>query len=194
MARRSPLVIALLGVGAIVVGCAKTPDPSSVPALTSKPGKETGASHREQPTTVSSKPIENSFTKTDDATKWAAPRIIPAMLALAPGDVGAQLIAEVRGTGGGRRDVTSQVAWSVEPAGIAAIEAGGYLRPLAPGEATIRASHEGGRGSATSVVKIEGTGPRAWDFAEDVVPILTRSGCNTGSCHGKAEGQNGFHL
>ena len=27
-----------------------------------------------------------------------------------------------------------------------------------------------------------------------MVPILTRLGCNTGSCHGKAEGQNGFHL
>ena len=35
---------------------------------------------------------------------------------------------------------------------------------------------------------------RAWDFAEDVVPILTRAGCNTGGCHGRADGQNGFHL
>jgi hypothetical protein len=35
---------------------------------------------------------------------------------------------------------------------------------------------------------------RAWDFGEDVVPILTRAGCNTGGCHGKADGQNGFHL
>ena len=26
------------------------------------------------------------------------------------------------------------------------------------------------------------------------MPILTRAGCNTGGCHGKADGQNGFHL
>ncbi len=26
------------------------------------------------------------------------------------------------------------------------------------------------------------------------MPILTRQGCNTGGCHGKADGQNGFHL
>ena len=26
------------------------------------------------------------------------------------------------------------------------------------------------------------------------MPILTRLGCNTGACHGKADGQNGFHL
>ena len=35
---------------------------------------------------------------------------------------------------------------------------------------------------------------RSWSFAEDIVPILTRLGCNTGGCHGKADGQNGFHL
>jgi len=31
-------------------------------------------------------------------------------------------------------------------------------------------------------------------FATDVVPILTKLGCNSGGCHGKAEGQNGFQL
>ena len=31
-------------------------------------------------------------------------------------------------------------------------------------------------------------------FTTDVVPILTKLGCNSGGCHGKAEGQNGFRL
>ena len=31
-------------------------------------------------------------------------------------------------------------------------------------------------------------------FLNDVVPILTRYGCNSGGCHGKAAGQNGFRL
>ncbi|MEZ6061941.1 MAG: DUF1549 and DUF1553 domain-containing protein [Planctomycetaceae bacterium] len=31
-------------------------------------------------------------------------------------------------------------------------------------------------------------------FATDVVPVLTRLGCNGGGCHGKATGQNGFRL
>jgi hypothetical protein len=39
-----------------------------------------------------------------------------------------------------------------------------------------------------------GDAPRTWSFAQDIEPILTRSGCNTGGCHGRAEGQNGFHL
>ena len=31
-------------------------------------------------------------------------------------------------------------------------------------------------------------------FGTDVVPILTKLGCNGGGCHGKATGQNGFKL
>jgi hypothetical protein len=31
-------------------------------------------------------------------------------------------------------------------------------------------------------------------FRNDVVPILTRHACNSGGCHGKATGQNGFRL
>lgn len=31
-------------------------------------------------------------------------------------------------------------------------------------------------------------------FRADIVPILTRYGCNSGGCHGKATGQNGFRL
>jgi hypothetical protein len=37
-------------------------------------------------------------------------------------------------------------------------------------------------------------GDRSVDFANDVVPLLTRHGCNAGGCHGKASGQNGFKL
>jgi hypothetical protein len=40
-------------------------------------------------------------------------------------------------------------------------------------------------------VKAADTGP---SFLNDVMPILTRQGCNQGSCHGKGAGQNGFRL
>ena len=35
---------------------------------------------------------------------------------------------------------------------------------------------------------------RPLNFENDIIPILTRYGCNTSGCHGKAEGQNGFKL
>ncbi|HAP08202.1 MAG TPA: hypothetical protein DCR20_10270, partial [Planctomycetaceae bacterium] len=32
------------------------------------------------------------------------------------------------------------------------------------------------------------------DFDNDIQPILTKFGCNSGPCHGKARGQGGFQL
>src|SRR5205807_8771213 len=32
------------------------------------------------------------------------------------------------------------------------------------------------------------------NFANHIVPIFTKLGCNAGGCHGKASGQNGFKL
>src|SRR4051794_7422627 len=34
----------------------------------------------------------------------------------------------------------------------------------------------------------------AFHFENDVLPILSRYGCNSSGCHGKAEGQGGFKL
>jgi hypothetical protein len=31
-------------------------------------------------------------------------------------------------------------------------------------------------------------------FANEIVPVFTKLGCNSGACHGKADGQNGFKL
>ena len=118
-------------------------------------------------------------------------RIVPSTWVFAPGEDGAQLIAEERSERGARRDFTAAATWEVEPAGIVTIDAGGYVRPVGAGEATVRARH--GDQAATATVQVEAT-ERGWDFGADVVPVLTRSGCNTGGCHGRADGQNGFHL
>ncbi|HBJ38522.1 MAG TPA: S-layer protein [Planctomycetaceae bacterium] len=36
--------------------------------------------------------------------------------------------------------------------------------------------------------------PKVIHFYNDVVPVLTKYGCNSGECHGRAGGQNGFKL
>jgi hypothetical protein len=48
-------------------------------------------------------------------------------------------------------------------------------------------------GTASEPVSPE-THDRTVYFGTDVVPILTKLGCNGGGCHGKATGQNGFRL
>src|SRR5437867_2108084 len=32
------------------------------------------------------------------------------------------------------------------------------------------------------------------NFGNQIVPIFTKLGCNSGGCHGKASGQNGFKI
>jgi hypothetical protein len=44
-------------------------------------------------------------------------------------------------------------------------------------------------------VRVErSTQQRVFNFETDVVPVLSKLGCNASGCHGKAEGQNGFKL
>jgi len=44
--------------------------------------------------------------------------------------------------------------------------------------------------------RVDGDGADAAppSFLNDVVPVLTASGCNAGACHGASRGQDGFHL
>ena len=44
-------------------------------------------------------------------------------------------------------------------------------------------------------VRVEGSSqPRTFHFENDIVPLLSRFGCNSSGCHGNSQGQNGFKL
>ena len=45
-----------------------------------------------------------------------------------------------------------------------------------------------------SCVDVPGSSALALDFVNDIVPVLTKAGCNAGSCHGAAIGRGGFKL
>lgn len=165
-------------------GCGKpaSPQSSSAPAIAPTPAPRT---------------VSDVGKPRDDSAPVAKPRpqgpsVSPSKIELAAGDAGLQLIASSIGPLGGRRDVTSKVSWRVEPAGVVSVDATGYVKLLTSGKATIVAALEGGETSIPVTVADPST--RSWDFGADIVPILTRSGCNTGGCHGRADGQNGFHL
>ncbi|HBI42954.1 MAG TPA: hypothetical protein DDY78_08865 [Planctomycetales bacterium] len=84
-----------------------------------------------------------------------------------------------------------------------------HFRSLDPKVATVTPAgvvHAVGDGQTTVIVEIDGhdhnvavstvdaTTPRRFNFENDVEPVLSRYGCNSAGCHGKAEGQNGFKL
>lgn len=84
----------------------------------------------------------------------------------------------------------------VEPrlsADIAAVSRSGLVRPRADGKATLSLSLAGKSVDVAVVVRGQAT-PVHVDFVHDVGPVLSRLGCNQGTCHGSAQGKNGFKL
>ena len=73
------------------------------------------------------------------------------------------------------RDATRSVRYSTHPAGIVEISATGFVKATANGEATITADSDG-HPSASIQVRVEQFDqPQAVSFANDVVPVFTRT-------------------
>jgi hypothetical protein len=91
-------------------------------------------------------------------------------------------------------DATHAVRWTSRPAGIVHVDAEGRVSPVADGIAHVSAQAADGS-SAELPVRVVGSAESApLHFANQIVPIFTKNGCNGGGCHGKAAGQNGFRL
>ncbi len=92
---------------------------------------------------------------------------------------------------GDRIDVT-RLAKFTPPASIKVSERG-QVRPLQDGKGELKFTVEGQAGSIP--VNILGqTATVDVSFTRDVMPVLSRMGCNAGTCHGSAQGKNGFQL
>ncbi len=91
------------------------------------------------------------------------------------------------------RDRTRVATFSIEPSGVATVDAQGLVRPQADGKAVLIVQFEQHRMSVP--LEVRGfADPPAVSFRNEVMPLLTKASCNSGGCHGKAEGQNGFKL
>jgi len=91
-------------------------------------------------------------------------------------------------------DVTRDVAWSVSPGGIIDVDHTGLVIPLSDGDATITATWQDSISVHASVRVTGFATPQPISFRNQIVPVFTRLGCNSGACHGKSGGQNGFRL
>ena len=80
----------------------------------------------------------------------------------------------------------------VAPPEALRIDADGYVHPVAAGKASLSVSAGGQR--ATVAVTVEGVAPPSISFVREVMPQLSKLGCNAGTCHGAAKGKNGFRL
>ena len=93
----------------------------------------------------------------------------------------------------GGRDVTRDVQYASANPHVARVDSSGYVTPTGDGATSVHITRGTERLDVT--VKVAGIASgRAVDFKTELVPLLSRLGCNAGGCHGKASGQNGFKL
>lgn len=119
-------------------------------------------------------------------------RVFPAEVTLAAPNAQQQLLV-TRTDSSKMRDLTRECKLAIEPASIAAIDAEGVLRATGDGVGEVVVTFEGAVTRVPITVSNQ-TAEQRIDFELDVQPILTKFGCNSGPCHGKQRGQNGFQL
>lgn len=90
------------------------------------------------------------------------------------------------------RDVTGQAQFTLADKTLARLDKAAVY-PVADGKTELQVKFEGK--SVVLPVKVEKSGiTPAVSFVQDVMPVFSKAGCNTGSCHGSARGKDGFHL
>ena len=98
-----------------------------------------------------------------------------------------------RTKGGYDVDLTSDATFRSSDDKVAQVDALGWIQPVANGQAAITAQ-AGGRTVTVAVTVQLPSEPVGPSFRQDVMPVLSKAGCNAGACHGYSLGKNGFKL
>jgi hypothetical protein len=118
----------------------------------------------------------------------------PASVRLEGPNAVQSLLVHGQAAKGGPIDLTHAVKYrSLDPE-VATVSPTGLIGGVSDGSTVIVVEAPG---VAVVEVRVSVAGarrPRRYHFENDIVPILSKLGCNASGCHGKAEGQNGFKL
>jgi len=117
--------------------------------------------------------------------------ILPSDIQLT-GTEASQLLVAERLTAGDHVGQCQNPTWSSNDEAVVKI-VDGLAIPTGNGETTI--TLQAGDWSATATVVVQGFDqPQPWEFGRHVIPVLSKAGCNAGSCHGALAGKGGFKL
>lgn len=90
-------------------------------------------------------------------------------------------------------DLGRVAKYTTSDAKVATVTPDGVVVPVGNGTADIRVSHAGQTATVKAVVSGHAVEPTV-SFRNQIQSIFAKHGCNSGGCHGKASGQNGFRL
>ncbi|HEV2383094.1 MAG TPA: DUF1549 domain-containing protein [Terriglobia bacterium] len=119
--------------------------------------------------------------------------ILPSSIAILGPRYTQRLVVEGTFADGHQEDMTAQARITSSDPKVALMDKDGFALPQGDGEASVTATVEGHRATSTVNVK-DYAAATVWSFRNDVLPVMTKVGCNSGPCHGAAAGKNGFKL
>ncbi|MCS6861285.1 MAG: DUF1553 domain-containing protein [Abditibacteriales bacterium] len=129
------------------------------------------------------------------------PQSVPRSITIDPKDVtlvGARarqaLIVTGQFSDGSWRDLTRVAKFRSLHPHIAQVSAEGVVTPTGDGVATIKAWVPGNKTSSIQVAVKDAQMNPSVSFVNEVVPVLSKAGCNMGACHGAQYGKGGFKL
>nr|HVY72020.1 DUF1549 domain-containing protein [Verrucomicrobiae bacterium] len=118
-------------------------------------------------------------------------KLEPESLSLDDGRDARRVLVWGETDGRGRVDLTGDAKFqSASPA--IEVDADGYIHAKTKGEGEVVVTAAGKQ--IKLPVKAAGAEIPAIGFVRDVEPVLSKVGCNQGTCHGSAKGKNGFKL
>lgn len=88
-------------------------------------------------------------------------------------------------------DLTDDATWKIEGAAVA-LRSDGYLAPVKAGRAEARVEAAGL--SVSLPIEVKSADAGSVGFVREIMPVMSKVGCNSGTCHGSAKGKNGFKL
>ncbi|HEY6293580.1 MAG TPA: DUF1549 domain-containing protein [Terriglobia bacterium] len=119
--------------------------------------------------------------------------VLPSSISMTGPRFSQRLIVEGTFADGHHEDLTREARVVSSNAKVAIVNSDAFAVPQADGQTTLTASVRGHRASASLSVKDYSVASN-WSFRNDVQPVMTKAGCNSGPCHGAAAGKNGFKL
>ncbi len=201
MGRRKLLPFIVL-IGGFAIPCAmlslasgQVPSQPAAAARNDTPYHATDMSkpQAERSSTVIGKVPVISNARTSSLAGLAKIAILPSSVAIPGPHYSQRLLVEGTFADGHQEELTARASVTISDSNVAKVDKDDFVHPISDGEATITATLLGNRATVPVAVKDYSTAT-TWSFRNDVLPVMTKVGCNSGPCHGAAAGKNGFKL
>ncbi len=144
-------------------------------------------------TSNNGKPVPAANAHSSSLTSLIKIGILPSSISIMGPRYSQRLLVEGTFVDGHQEELTLRATVTISDSKVASVNKDDIVLPQGDGRATITATVQGHRATAPLIVD-NYTTASTWSFRNDVLPVMTKMGCNSGPCHGAAAGKNGFKL